>query len=122
LFVKVSRSPLHGQGCFTTCAVAAGERVAESRLLMFPPGDTALLLQTNLKNYLFFVKDGEPADGPFYSALAMGPVSFCNHSGDPNCAFHLDEAAAAITLVALRDLGANEEIRIDYGDYAEEIV
>lgn len=122
MFLKVSRSPLHGQGCFTTRELGSGEVVADARLLIFPPTETDSLFQTSLKNYLFYLRDGEPADGPFYSALAMGPISFCNHSGEANCDFSLDEEAARITLTARRNLRANEEITIDYGDYAEEII
>ena len=118
----MSHSPLHGQGCFTTREVAAGGLVAQTRLLIFPPDETRSLFQTSLKNYLFYVKDGEPEDGPFYSALAMGPVSFCNHSSEANCDFTLDEERADITLTARRALRQNEEITIDYGDYADEII
>lgn len=122
MFLKVSRSPVHGQGCFTTRELAPGDVVAEARLLILPPPETESLFQTSLKNYLFYLRDGEPADGPFYSALAMGPISFCNHSGEANCDFTLDEEAGQIRLTARRNLRANEEITIDYGDYAEEII
>ena len=122
MFLTVSRSELHGDGCFTTSAVAAGDVVAVSRLLIFPPGDTQALSATRLKNYLFYVRDGGPAETGFHSALAMAPISFCNHSNQPNCDFVLNEERAEIILVARRDLGRNEEITIDYGDYAEEII
>ena len=52
----------------------------------------------------------------------MGPVSFCNHSDDPNCDFSVDEAAAEVVLTARRKLRRNEEITIDYGDYADEVI
>ena len=122
MFLKVDRSPLHGQGCFATKQVAAGEEVARAKLLMFPPEEMKLLFRTHLKHYLFYLKDGLPSDGPFHTALAMGPISFCNHSDDPNCDFSLDEAAAEITLTARRALAQNEEITIDYGEWAEEII
>jgi hypothetical protein len=122
LFLKVARSLLHGQGCFTTREVSAGGVVAKSRLLVFPPDETERLTQTQLKQYLFFLRDGPQEDGPFYSALAMGPVSFCNHASEPNCDFRLDEECAEITLIARRGLARNEEITIDYGDYAGMII
>ena len=122
VFVEVSRSKLHGQGCFTTREVGKGEVVAKCRLLQFPPDETAALMRTGLKNYLFYLKDGDPAEGPFFSALAMGPASFCNHSAEPNCDFSTDEAAGEITLLARRDLRRHEEVTIDYGDYAAEII
>lgn len=122
MFLKVSRSALHGQGCFTTRDVPAGEAVAANRILQFPAEEMESLFRTHLKNYLFYLKDGPTEDGPFHTALAMGPISFCNHSAQPNCDFLLDEAAGEITLLARRPLQANEEVTIDYGDYAKEIV
>jgi SET domain-containing protein len=122
LFVTVCRSPLHGHGCFTTREVPAGEVVARTRMLVFPPEETELLLRTGLKNYLFYLRSGPTSEGPFHSALAVGPISFCNHSAEPNCSFQLDEEGSEITLTARRALRQNEEITIDYGDYAAEIV
>jgi SET domain-containing protein len=113
---------LHGNGCFTTEPVGTGEVVATARVLLFPAEETRLLRRTRIKSYLFFVRE-DPADADnFSSALAMGPMSFCNHSSDPNCDFAIDEARAEIALTARRRLQANEEITIDYGDYADEIV
>ena len=121
MFLTVAHSRLHGHGCFTTREVAAGDVVAQARILTFPPEETALILRTSLKNYLFFLRDG-PTEDTFHSALAMAPISFCNHSDKPNCDFALDEDAGEITLVARRGLATNEEITIDYGDYAGEII
>jgi hypothetical protein len=122
VFIKVARSYLHGQGCFATRDVRPGDAVASARLLVFPPEEMAALYSTHLRNYLFYLKDGPTEDGPYYTALAMGPISFCNHSADANCDYRLDEQAAEITLIARRELRENEEITIDYGDYAGEIV
>jgi len=122
LFLKVARSLLHGQGCFTTREFSAGEVVAQVRLLVFAPEETELLLRTQLKQYLFHLRDGPDAGGPFHSAVAMGPVNFCNHSADANCDFRIDEESAEVILIARRDLKQNEEITLDYGDYAETII
>ena len=122
VLLTVSRSALHGDGCFTTSEIAAGDVLAVSRLLLFPPQETQALFATRLKNYLFYVRDGGPAEAGFHSALAMAPISFCNHSNQPNCDFVLNEERAEIILVARCDLRRNEEITIDYGDYAEEII
>ena len=121
MFLTIARSRVHGNGCFTTRDFAAGEVVARARILIFPPEETEAFLRTSLKNYLFFLRDG-PTDDVFFSALAMGPVSFCNHSATPNCDFALDEQAAEITITARQPLDRNEEITIDYGDYAGEII
>ena len=122
MFLKVSRSPLHGQGCFATRDLMRGEIAARVRLLVFPPEQSELLFRTHLKNYLFYVKEGPVEDGPYYTALAMGPVSFCNHAPDANCDFELNEEATEIALTARRDIARDEEVTIDYGDYAKEIL
>jgi hypothetical protein len=122
VFVTVARSALHGHGCFATRAVAAREVVAIARLLIFPPEETELISRTRLKHYIFYVRDGVDEGPPYVTAVAMGPVSFCNHSFDPNCSFSIDEQAAEVTLIARRPIDRNEEITIDYGDYAEEVV
>jgi SET domain-containing protein len=96
--------------------------VVRTRVILFPPDESDLLSRTRLKHYLFYVRDGAGDVPPYHTALAMGPVSFCNHSGDPNCDFRVDEAAAEVILTARRRLRRNEEITIDYGDYADEVI
>ena len=122
MFVKVAASPLHGQGCFATQEVPEGDVVARAKLLIMPPEETKILLRTRLRNYLFYVKDGPVPDGPFHAALAMGPVSFCNHSSEPNCDFAVSEERGEVVLTARRAIEQNDEITIDYGDYAEAII
>lgn len=122
LLLNVDRSPLHGQGCFAAAGVAAGATVARARILVFPPEEMTQLFGTRLKHYLFYLRDGASEDGPFWTALAMGPISFCNHADPPNCDFMLDEAAEEIRLVARQALRQGEEVTISYGDWAEEII
>jgi len=122
MFVRVGRSPLHGQGCFATQEVPDGEVVARAKLIALSPEETEIVSRTRLKNYLFFLKDGPTPDGPFHSALAMGPVSFCNHCPDPNCRFAVLEEHGEVVLTACRAIEQNEEITIDYGEYATEII
>lgn len=118
--LEIRRSPVHGHGCFAALAIGAGEVVARTRILVLAPEETELVRRTSLRHYIFYVKDGPNPDGPFRSALAMGPVSFCNHSADANCSFAVDETELVLT--ARRPIGAGEEITIDYGDYAQEII
>ena len=120
--LEIRRSPVHGHGCFAARAIGAGEVIARTRMLVLAPEETELVQRTSLKHFIFYVKDGPQADGPFHSALALGPVSFCNHSADANCSFVVDEAASELVLTARLQIGAGEEITIDYGDYAQEII
>ena len=122
LRLTIARSPLHGLGCFATCDLSAGDVIASCRILPFPPDESELLMRTGLRNYVFHLKDGLSEEGPHYSAVAMGPISFCNHSSDPNCDFTLSEEAGEIILLARRSIVRDEELTIDYGDYAEKIL
>lgn len=120
--IEVRRSPLHGYGCFATASIPAGFLVAKARILTFPPEETEHLFRTQLKHYLFYLRDGPLEEGPFWTALAMDPISFCKHSADSNCDFSLDEAAGEIALTTRRAIHEDEEVTIDYGDWAEEII
>lgn len=122
MFLKVSPSPLHGRGCFATRKLQAGEEITRAPVLVFPPEQMEALHQTRLKDYLFYVKDGPRPEGAYHTAVAMSPLSFCNHSADANCDFRVDEPVDEIVLVARRDIAEGEEITIDYGDYAEQII
>lgn len=43
------------------------------------------------------------------------PYRFLNHSDTPNCEVAYDEEWSAMTIEALRDIEAGEELTIDYG-------
>lgn len=120
--IEFGQSDLHGRGSFATRDMPAGTVVAREAILTFPPEESALLMQTRLRNYLFYLRDGHTEDGPFHSALAFGPVSLCNHATEPSCDFRLSEDQLTIELVARRGIASGEEITIDYGDYAKEII
>jgi SET domain-containing protein len=49
------------------------------------------------------------------AAVALGFASLLNHSGDPNCRIVRHIEALAIDVIALHDIAAGEELRIDYG-------
>ena len=91
--VYVAKSPIHGQGLFAQQPIIAGAVIG-------------------------FV-DGVPttADDPHVLWLddkqgvrVKGVFKYVNHSPTPNACFYDD-----LTLVALRDIRANEEITHDYG-------
>jgi SET domain-containing protein len=48
-------------------------------------------------------------------ALVLGIISLVNHSSDPNCITHYDFDDEMISLVAIRDIKAGEEIVYRYG-------
>ena len=52
-------------------------------------------------------------------ALALGNGSFYNHSENPNGRFYFNYRKKLLYIEAIREIGAGEEITVDYG-YTEE--
>lgn len=48
--------------------------------------------------------------------LALGVGSLFNHSGRPNLDYRIDSAQLLITYIAARNIQADEELTIFYGD------
>jgi SET domain-containing protein len=51
---------------------------------------------------------------PFTEAMALGIVSLVNHSTQPNARIACDYANRAMRLIAITDIGAGEEVTLDY--------
>jgi uncharacterized protein len=105
--VKGQASGIQGRGLFATAPIPAGEIVAIKGGHIV---DTATLrgLPALLRN-----SEIQIADGFHLVALSEDeyePVMlFINHSCDPNVGF-----AGNVVLVAMRDIGAGEELTTDY--------
>jgi SET domain-containing protein len=52
---------------------------------------------------------------PYAEAIALGHVSMCNHSTNPNCDVDLFFDRNLVQLNAIRDIAAGEELTFDYG-------
>lgn len=91
-------------------------------IMVLQPDEVSAVLHTDLKRYIFYLKDSEADPDSCYAFLAMGNVSFCNHAEDANCHFAIDEDGGVIRLVALKPLIDGTEIFIDYGVYARDII
>lgn len=87
-------------------------------LLILSHEDTKALKATRLYHYVFYVD--ERADGAWRAAVAFGEISMCNHSPDANADFEVDADAQTVTLTARVAIAADDEILIDYQDFAEE--
>ena len=118
--VEVKQSPLHGRGLYAAAALTAGSVIGSWPALILSAEDTAAVRATRLYHYVFYVD--ETPEGAMRAAVAFGPISMCNHSTEANAVFAVDADAMTVTLTAARDIGAGEEILIDYGDFATEAV
>lgn len=118
--VEVRQSPLHGRGLYADQPIPVGTVIGVYPILILSEADTARLKGTRLYHYVFYID--ESADGAMRAAVAFGPISMCNHSPSANGAFRVDAANETVTLIANRDIAADEEILIDYGEFAEEAI
>jgi len=115
---EVRTSPLHGRGLFASAPAPAGAVIGVYPMLILSPEDTRTLKSTRLYHYVFYVD--EPAGGGMRAAVAFGEISMCNHSPEANAEFVVDAAAQSVTLTARVALAADDEILIDYQDFADE--
>lgn len=118
--VEVRNSPFHGRGLFAAVSFETGELIAVYPLLILSVEDTAAIKNTLIHHYVFHVD--EDAEGRALTAVAFGPISMCNHSANANADFCVDAVAQTVTLSARSAIPQNEEILINYEEYADEIV
>jgi hypothetical protein len=115
---EVRTSPLHGRGLFASGPIRSGSVIGIYPLLILSHQDTETLKSTRLYHYVFYVD--ERADGATRAAVAFGEISMCNHSPDANADFEVDADAQTVTLTARVAIAVDDEILIDYQDFAEE--
>ena len=118
----IAQSHIQGWGAFAQGRYDAGETVETNPILVLDPDEVRAVLHTDLKRYIFYLKESEANADSCYAFVAMGNVSFCNHAKDANCHFDIDEDKGVIRLVALKSLADGTEIFIDYGIYARDII
>jgi len=98
-----------GRGIFTASAIARNDLIELCPVIILSREDTQLIHRTRLHDY-YFIWDLEAGS----SAIALGYGSLYNHSDDPNAAFELDHQSGNIRITALKDIPAQDEIRINY--------
>ncbi|WP_439620501.1 SET domain-containing protein [Hyphomonas sp.] len=119
-FVEVKDSPFHGRGLFAARAIVPGTVIAVYPLLVLSTEDTATVRSTLLHHYVFYVD--ENAEGEMRAAVAFGEISMCNHSRKANADFTIDASARTVTLTARQAIAPDDEILIDYEEFADEII
>ena len=117
---NVRASAIEGRGLFATRSLEPGELVGEYHLLMLSAAETQQIKKTVIHHYVFDA--GIDSNGEQLTALALGEISFCNHSTSANADFKLDKEAKTVCLIARHMIKRDDEILIDYEDYADEIL
>jgi hypothetical protein len=102
-----------GRGLVAKVDLHAGEVIDRCPVLIIPGPERAKLAGTIVSHYYFHWEDGDGEDG-WSAAIALGSISLCNHATPPTARFELDRQGDTITLYALHNIVAGDEITIDY--------
>lgn len=114
LYIKNIRQK--GRGVFSSSSIKKDEVIEVCPLIVLPGFDYDLLYDSFVKQYCFsYNSEANQA------AIAMGFGSLYNHAC-PSNAYHVtDEEEKLMSIIAVRDIVAREEITINYsGDYDNE--
>jgi SET domain-containing protein len=116
--LRVAAMGRRGRGVVAEAAIAKGDLVERSPVLVITHADRAAADGTIVFTYVF-MWEHDTVEEDLYehegrAAIALGFTSLLNHSYTPNCEFirHIDDLV--IDLVALREIEADEELTIDY--------
>lgn len=112
-FLLIAPTEKMGRGVFTSQAIKAGTVVEISPVIVMTSEERKLLDQTLLHDYIF--EWGEEKE---QCCMALGYAAVYNHSCTSNCEYEMDYNDASISIKAVRDIAAGEELFINYnGDW-----
>jgi hypothetical protein len=106
--VLFKASPIHGTGGFARMDISVGTRVIEYVGEIISKQESLARCERN-NEYIFAIDEAHDLDGN----VDWNPARFLNHSCEPNCEALLEEGR--ILVVAVRDIGAGEELTFNYG-------
>ncbi len=99
-----------GRGMACRHDISAQTLIEVCPVIVLPPADLARIHASKLHDYYFlWEQEGE-------TAIALGYGSLYNHDNDSNADYEMDFESQTISIIAKRDISANEEICIDYTD------
>lgn len=105
----IAPSPKGGRGVFTAETIETGSIIEICPVIVLNGDDMTKIHQTRLHDYYFLW--GENA-----CAIALGYGSLYNHSSDSNADYYMDFERETIDVICIRDIGAGEEITVNYVD------
>jgi len=112
LKVSVVRIPGKGRGVIATQAVAAGDTVERSPVLPLALADSEC---PGLNDYGMAWEENHDNPTPGReSCIGLGYLSIYNHSDTPNARLEHHYDTDEISVIALRDIVAGEEVTYDY--------
>ena len=114
-FLFIAPTSSMGRGVFTSEDIEAGTLVEAAPVIIMSNEERKLLDQTLLHDYIF-----EWGDKKDRCCMALGYVPVYNHSYTSNCEYEMDFEQELISIKAVRNIKAGEELFINYnGDWNE---
>jgi SET domain-containing protein len=111
--LRIAETARMGRGVFTMEPIPSGTVVELSPVIVMDATSRALLDRTPLHDYIF-----EWGVDKAQCCMALGYVPLYNHACPSNCEYEMDYADMTITVTAMRDIEAGEELTINYnGDF-----
>lgn len=107
--IIVAPSELGGRGVLAIEDIKEGEIIEICPVIVIPPEQVAVIHNTVLHDYYFTWGDDEKE-----AAIALGFGSMYNHTTDANAEYEMDFERGTIDVYATRDIGAGEEVLINY--------
>ena len=102
-----------GRAVFTSEDIKEGTVIEISPVIVMTGEERKLLDQTLLHDYIF-----EWGEEKNQCCMALGYAAVYNHSNTSNCEYEMDYNEASISIKAVRDIAAGEELFINYnGDW-----
>lgn len=122
LLIKASPKPssIHGLGLFADEDIPKGTMIWKFSPMLDREltSDEFAQLAKGEQDYIHFYGFQSKKTGKYH--LSFDNVKFINHSKTPNTASDVSSTDTEYPLVAIRDIGAGEEILQDYGDFESE--
>ena len=107
-------TPQKGRGMFCSEDIKEGTVIETAPVIVMSADERKLLDQTLLHDYIF---EWKPQDTQ-QCCMALGFVPVYNHSYSSNCEYFMNYEEQLISIKAVRDIPAHEELTINYnGDW-----
>jgi SET domain-containing protein len=107
--VHIAVTKTMGRGVFTTEPITQGTLIELAPVIVMSGEERDHLNKTLLFNYIF---DWDKRRDQ--CAVALGFVSIYNHSYKANCQYGMYYKKQSISIIAVRDIAAGEELFINY--------
>lgn len=108
-YLFIAPSSGRGRGMFTSEDIAKDTVIEISPVVIMSAEERKLLDQTLLHDYIF--EWGEKSE---LCCMSLGYVPVYNHAYSSNCEYEMDFDTELISIKAVRDIKAGEELFINY--------